>query len=223
MHRGQVVAKLDDDEYVQAIILAKADIEVAKANLVEAKSALEIAGRKLKRFQLLRERRATSDSEFDLAQAGHLGKQARLEVSKAQLTRAEASLETAKIRIRYTKVTAGWTGGDDHRVVADRYVEKIVYAAVPETVPSMVMIGASGWRPDAASNGLIWLSLLPSSQRKRSNTSIAEDLRRRINPDYPGARFTHCFIRINPDYPGSHTSSWLIPLDSRVRGNDKNR
>jgi len=124
VHRGQVVAKLDDDEYVQAIILAKADIEVAKANLVEAKSALEIAARKLKRFELLREHRATSDSEFDLAKAGHLGKRARLEVSKAQLTRAEASLETAKIRIGYTKVTAGWTGGDDHRVVADRYVDE---------------------------------------------------------------------------------------------------
>ncbi len=124
VRRGQVVAELDDDEYVQAIILAKADIEVAKANLIEAKSALEIAGRKLKRFELLRERRATSDSEFDLAKADHLGKLARLEVSKAQLTRAEASLETAKIRIGYTKVTAGWTGGDDYRVVADRYVDE---------------------------------------------------------------------------------------------------
>jgi len=124
VRRGQIVAELDDDEYVQAIILAKADIEVAKANLIEAKSALEIAGRKLKRFEMLRERRATSDSEFDLAQADHLGKLARLEVSKAQLTRAEASLETAKIRIGYTKVTAGWTGGDDYRVVADRYVDE---------------------------------------------------------------------------------------------------
>jgi len=124
VRRGQVVAELDDDEYVQAIILAKADIAVAKANLVEAKSALEIAARKLKRFQLLRERRATSDSEFDLAQAGHMGKLAHLEVSKAQLIRAEASLETAKIRIGYTKVTAGWTGGDDYRVVADRYVDE---------------------------------------------------------------------------------------------------
>jgi len=124
VRRGQVVAELDDDEYVQAIILAKADIEVAKANLVEAKSALEIAARKLKRFEMLRERRATSDSEFDLAEADHLGKLARLEVSKAQLTRAEAFLETAKIRIGYTKVTAGWTGGDAYRVVADRYVNE---------------------------------------------------------------------------------------------------
>jgi len=67
-----------------------------------------------------------------------------------------------------------------------RKMEKIVYAAVPETVSSMVMIGASGWRPDAASNGLIRLSLLPSSQRKRSNTQIAEDLRRRLTGKIPG-------------------------------------
>ena len=124
VRRGQVVAELDDDEYIQAIILAKADVEVAKANLVEAKSALKIADRKFKRFQMLRERRATSDSEFDLAQADHLGKSARLEVARAQLTRAEASLETAKIRIGYTKVIAGWNGGDGFRVVADRYVDE---------------------------------------------------------------------------------------------------
>jgi len=67
-----------------------------------------------------------------------------------------------------------------------RKMEKIVYAAVPEAVSSVVSIGASGWRPDAASQGQIRLSLLPSSQRKRSNTEIAEDLRGRLTGKIPG-------------------------------------
>ncbi|MBU0732687.1 MAG: efflux RND transporter permease subunit [Proteobacteria bacterium] len=67
-----------------------------------------------------------------------------------------------------------------------RKIEEIVYAAVPEAVSSVASIGASGWRPDAASEGQISLSLLPSSQRKRSNTEIAEDLRRRLTGKIPG-------------------------------------
>ncbi|MDX1514785.1 MAG: biotin/lipoyl-binding protein, partial [Gammaproteobacteria bacterium] len=41
--RGQVVAKLDDDEFVQSVAQAEADYAVAKANLAEAVSLLNIA------------------------------------------------------------------------------------------------------------------------------------------------------------------------------------
>ena len=122
--RNQVVARLDDAEYEQAVLLAKADLAVAKANLIEAQSADEIAERELKRIsELLREGLA-SDSEYDSARADHLAKQARLAVSEAQVKRAEASLETAKIRQNYTEIMAGWTGGDDNRTVAERFVNE---------------------------------------------------------------------------------------------------
>lgn len=122
--RGQVVAWLDDDEYIQAVNLAKAELEVAKANLVEAKSALEIAARKLNRMEQLRKRNVASDSEFDTAKAEHLGKLAKVEVSKAGLRKAEASLKTAEIRLGYTRVAANWTNGSGRRVVGDRYVDE---------------------------------------------------------------------------------------------------
>ena len=124
VRRNQVVAELDHDEYVQAVVLAEADIEVVKANLAEARSALEITSRRLNRMKMLRKRNVTSDSEFDLAKAEHLAKQARLEVSKAQLTRAKALLATAKIRLGYTKVRAGWKDSDKSRVVAERFVDE---------------------------------------------------------------------------------------------------
>ncbi len=65
VQRGQVVAELDNDEYVQAVAQAKADLLVARANLSEAKSALEIAKREFKRTESLLERGIASDSEFD--------------------------------------------------------------------------------------------------------------------------------------------------------------
>jgi len=122
--RGQVVAELDNDEYVQAVAQAKADLEVARAKLSEAKSALEIANREFKRSESLLKRKVTSDSEFDVARQEQLEKQAQLKVAAAQVTKAESSLETVNIRLGYTKVTAGWSGGDDHRVVAERYVDE---------------------------------------------------------------------------------------------------
>jgi RND family efflux transporter MFP subunit len=122
--RGQIVAELDSDEYVQAVAQAEADLAVARANLVEAGSALEIAARELERVRTLRKRGVASDSQFDGVRADQLSKQARFEVAKAQVTREEASLETAKIRLGYTKVTADWGGPDDQRVVAECYVEE---------------------------------------------------------------------------------------------------
>ncbi|MCF8070461.1 MAG: efflux RND transporter periplasmic adaptor subunit [Desulfobacterales bacterium] len=122
--RGQVVSELDDDEYVQAVTQAQADLVVAMAYLSEARSALEIAEREFKRTESLLKRGIASDSEFDGAKQNQLVKQAQLKVAAAQETKTESSLEAAKIRLSYTRVTAGWTDGDEDRVVAERYVDE---------------------------------------------------------------------------------------------------
>ncbi|MHC4487308.1 MAG: efflux RND transporter periplasmic adaptor subunit, partial [Planctomycetota bacterium] len=122
--RGQILAELDNDEYLQAVVQAQAELEVAKANRMEAGSALEIATRGFRRNEKLRQTGVASESQFDAAKADQLAKQAQLEVARAQVTRAQASLETAKIRLGYTKVSADWTDGDKQRVVAERYVDE---------------------------------------------------------------------------------------------------
>jgi RND family efflux transporter MFP subunit len=124
VRRHQVVAWLDDDEYVQIVAQAEAELAVAKANLAEAKSALEIATRERHRIETLRQRGVASESQFDAAHAEQLRRQAQLKVTSAQVTRAEAALASAKIRLGYTKVTASWSGGSDQRVVAERFVDE---------------------------------------------------------------------------------------------------
>ncbi len=122
--RGQAVAWLDSDEWKQAVAQAEAELAVARANLVEAENALEIASRALDRTQTLRERGISSESQLDTARADHLAKQASVDVALAGVTRAEAAVETAKIRLGYTTVTADWGEGDDTRVVAERFVDE---------------------------------------------------------------------------------------------------
>ncbi|MGD2269661.1 MAG: efflux RND transporter permease subunit [Desulfobacterales bacterium] len=65
-------------------------------------------------------------------------------------------------------------------------MERIVYPAAPETVASVVSIGASGWRASGATQGQIRLSLLPATKRERSNVEIAADLRRQLKGQVPG-------------------------------------
>ena len=122
--RGQKVAELDSEEYVQAVAQAKADLAVAKANLAEARNALEIVRRELQRIETLRQRGVASESQFDAVKAEELASQSALEVAAAQVVRAEAALETARIRLGYTQIIAGWNGGNERRIVAERYVDE---------------------------------------------------------------------------------------------------
>lgn len=121
--RGELVAELDNDEYVQAVAQSRAELAVAKANLAEAESALAIANRQLERVAQLRQRGVASESNLDTTGANQLAKQAQLEVARAGVTRAEASLEAARIRLGYTKIRADWSG-KGQRVVAERFVDE---------------------------------------------------------------------------------------------------
>lgn len=122
--RGQAVAALDDREYVQDVAQAEADLAVARANLAEANSTLDIADRELARIEKLRGDGVASESQLDSARTAQLASNARVEVAKAQLQRAESSLESARIRLDYTQVNAEWNEGSDERVVAERFVDE---------------------------------------------------------------------------------------------------
>ncbi len=65
-------------------------------------------------------------------------------------------------------------------------MEKIVYQAVPEAVSSVMSVGSSGWRPSDVSKAQLRMSLVPAAERDRSNTEIANDLRRRLAGQIPG-------------------------------------
>ncbi|MCA9300764.1 MAG: efflux RND transporter periplasmic adaptor subunit [Phycisphaerales bacterium] len=121
--RGMVIARLDRDEYTQDVAQAEADVAVAQADLVEAESAAEISARELARIETLHTRGVASDTQLDTARASHLSRSAAIEVARARVTRAEAALASSRIREGYTTIRADWEGGNDRRVVAERFVE----------------------------------------------------------------------------------------------------
>ena len=182
--RGQVVAELDNAEYIQAVAQARADLLVARANLSEAKSALEIADREFKRTESLLKRGIASDSELDTARLDQLSKQAQLKVAGAEVTKAESSLETANIRLGYTRVTADWTGGDEQRVVAERYVD--AGQTVAANSPLLLIVELD---PIV---GVIYITERDYARLQRGQpVSLRTDA-------YPGERFTGRIERIAP-------------------------
>ena len=94
-----------------------------------------------------------------------------------------------------------------------RLMEQTVFEAVPETVSSVVSV-----RGGRDSSGEIRLSLTPSSERKRSNVAIANDLRQQLAGQIPGMK-----IRVRAPQ-GQFLLDRLLGGDEgliiEIRGND---
>lgn len=140
--RGDVLVILDAAEFEQALAQAEANRLVAKANLAQAKSLLEITQRAMERAEALRTRGVTSDAELDAAKSDFLAKEAGVAVYAAQLSRVEAELESARIRLGYTRVQALWSGEDSQSLVAERYVDEGQTVAVNSALLKIVEVGS---------------------------------------------------------------------------------
>ena len=67
-----------------------------------------------------------------------------------------------------------------------RLMESLVFPRVPEMVSAVVSVGASSYNPDDAAECEIQISLVPLTERDRSNVEIAEDLRVFLRDRVPG-------------------------------------
>jgi len=124
----QLIAELDDDEYAQALEQARAELAVARANVAQAASSLHTARRELERVEKLRGKSIASESELDIAKAGHDSAAALQAVALAEVSRREAALKAAEVRLSYTRIRASWEGDPEgptsERVVGERFVHE---------------------------------------------------------------------------------------------------
>jgi RND family efflux transporter MFP subunit len=126
----------------------------------------------------------SSESQFDAVQADQLTKAAQVKVAEAQRTRAEAALESAKIQLGYTKVTADWSGGSDQRVVAERFVDEGETVSANTPLLSIVELDPV--------TGVIFVAEKDYARLRRDQpVSLATDA-------YPGEHFQGRIDRIAP-------------------------
>ncbi|RJX24083.1 MAG: efflux RND transporter permease subunit [Desulfobulbus sp.] len=69
-----------------------------------------------------------------------------------------------------------------------RIMEKMIIEDVPEVVSSVVSVGSTGWRANTISRSEMVLSLVPAAERARSNTEIADALRRKLSGAIAGMK-----------------------------------
>lgn len=151
VRRGQVVATLDNEEYLLVVARAEAELAVAEAGLSEAESSLAARARELAQMQQLRGQGVAAEAELESALADHQVQRARVAMAAAMVNQRRAALNSDKLRLSYTEIRADWLGGDEQRVIAERLVDAGTLLAANDPVFTVVGIDrlvAVGYVPE---------------------------------------------------------------------------
>lgn len=132
--KGEVIARIDDSEYQQAVREAEANLKIAQASLKESDSQFALAKQELERVQSLQEKGIASPAELDAAQTNFTAQKSRLELANAQVEQREASLKSANIRLGYTVLVATEPG-----FIGERYVDE--GSLLAPNAPVVLVIG----------------------------------------------------------------------------------
>ena len=235
---GDIVAELDDEEFLLAVEQAEAALEIAKANYNESGELLEISKRELERVKTMRKQKVASEVEVENASADYKTRSAKHLVNKSSLRQAEASLAQAKLKFAYTKVDASWSYGTNDRFVAERLLDEGAMITANTPIISVIDITNLTAVIDVVERDYFKIkqgmevevlpSAIPNATFTAKVTRIAPMLdevsrQARIelnlrNPDFklkPGM-----FITANIIY-GTHQNTTIVPIEALVIRKEK--
>jgi RND family efflux transporter MFP subunit len=117
VHRGQVLAVIDDSQPRAMVDRAIAGDLAAQQQLVAVDSDLTLAESTLKRCQYLYEQKVVSQQEFDEVNARYHATLARRDIAQAGQAQARAVLSQARTSLDYTRIRAPFNGIVTHKKV----------------------------------------------------------------------------------------------------------
>lgn len=135
---GSLIATIDDDEYEQQLVQAKAELDVSRANLIDAGNSRDAASREFERVKTLREQKIASATELDQAESAFVAAQAGYEVARVQIRHKEAAVRAAEVRMAYTQIRAVWENGQAPRIIAERFVDEGAMLRANDPIVSIV-------------------------------------------------------------------------------------
>jgi len=139
----QLIAVLDDEEYIQQVDQAKAELEVSRANLEEKQNSLEISGREYERTVVLRHKKIASVSELDTAESNYKNQEAKLKVARSQVVQNEAALKVAQVRLSYTQIKVPPKENkenNEYQLIGERFVHEGAMLAANTPIVSILDI-----------------------------------------------------------------------------------
>ena len=139
----QLIAVLDDEEYIQQVDQAKAELEVSRANLEEKQNSLEISRREYERTAVLRTKKIASVSELDTAESNYKNQEAKLKVARSQVVQNEAALKVAQVRLSYTQIKVPPKENkenNEYQLIGERFVHEGAMLAANTPIVSILDI-----------------------------------------------------------------------------------
>jgi HlyD family secretion protein len=118
VNRGQVLAKVEDEELREQLRQSDASYEVARATIRQREADLSFAKTNLERNKSLFDRSLLPRQSLDDAEARHQASQAQLDLAQAQLAQAASRREELRINLANTTVNSPVNG-----FVAKRFVD----------------------------------------------------------------------------------------------------
>ncbi|MES2176292.1 MAG: efflux RND transporter periplasmic adaptor subunit [Gemmatimonadota bacterium] len=112
VHQGDVIARLDNADYLAAVAQAQANIATAEASIIEARADRDQLVRDANRIRDIRTKNANLISQQDLEQATNRAAQAeaRLSAAEARKRSADAGLRMAEVNSENTIIRAPFSG-----------------------------------------------------------------------------------------------------------------
>jgi RND family efflux transporter, MFP subunit len=108
--KGEIIARLENQDLIASMQRAAANVEVAQAELAKARAELKDATLALKRSDTLVEKRFITKENHDAALARHDKAVAAVKSAQAAITAAEAAYHEAKVMVEYTWIRAPFDG-----------------------------------------------------------------------------------------------------------------
>jgi RND family efflux transporter MFP subunit len=117
VHRGQVLAVIDDSQPRAGLDRAQAAVSAANHEAAAAESDYTLAESTLKRYQVLFDKKSVSPQEMDEMKARYQGASARREMAISGQEQAKAALTQARTALNYTRILAPFDGAVTERKV----------------------------------------------------------------------------------------------------------
>lgn len=112
VRRGEVIARLENDDYQAQLAQAQAALTSARADLAEARAGRDVAAREAQRLRTMRAQSPgiVSEEEFEAAVSRATQAAARAQAAEARIASAQAASQFARANLENTVIRAPFTG-----------------------------------------------------------------------------------------------------------------
>ncbi len=140
VRQNDLIAKIDDAEYQQALNQAEANLELARAQYDESVIVTELRLKEFQRQKELYEARATTEAQFQSAESSLKAQRAVEKMRLAEVKRQEALVANARLKLADCTIRAHWSGDSPTRYIGERYIDEGTLLAVGKPIVQIIEI-----------------------------------------------------------------------------------